>query len=395
MAGHGMRPLGALLSKEEALARMLAVAAPIARAERVLLLRAGGRVCAEEVRAPFDVPGFARSTMDGHAVRSEDVGVRRVVGEIFAGAEGRALAAGEAVRIATGAPLPAGADAVVRVEDADEHGGAVAFRTAVRARQFVEPAGADLAKGDLVIARGALLTPARIGLLASLGRAMVLVVSKPRVAVAPTGDELLAPGAPAEPGRIYESNSATLATLFEANGADVRVLPVVGDSLDSFGPAFDADVDLLVFTGGVSAGAKDLVVDALRARGEVIFHGVRVKPGKPLLVGRAGRTVVAGLPGNPTSALSNACLFLVPALRQLAGLPPARPAAAEARLGISVKGEGGRYLFLPVKLAEGVATPTFKGSGALTSIAASDGWVGVPEGAELPVGSPVVVQAWW
>lgn len=396
---HGMRPFGALLPKEEALAKLLAAAAPVARVETLPLARAAGRVAADDVRAPFDVPPFARSTMDGYAVRSADAGERSLVGDVFAGATALpTLGAGEAARIATGAPLPPGADAVARVEDTSERDGRVALRAAPRAGQFVESAGADLRRGDAVLRAGDVLTPARLGLLASIGTNEVRVRARPRVAVVSSGDELLRPGDAPHPLRIYDSNSTTLAALCEAQGAEVTRLPSLPDTLDALTHALAGAArghDCIVVSGGASAGAKDLVVDALAKLGDVLFHGVRVKPGKPLLAARVGSCLVVGLPGNPTSALSNACLFLAPALRQMAGLPPAAPAAADAELAHEVVGEGERFLFLPVKLQDGRATPTFKGSGALTSIAASDGWIGVPEGARLPAGSRVTVHAWW
>ena len=388
-----MRPFGALLPKEEALARLLAAAAPVTREEVVPLARAAGRVCAEDVRAPFDVPPFARATMDGYAVSGE--GPRwRIVGDVFAGTAAPPLAEGQALRIATGAPLPAGARAVVRVEDTREEDGHVVARVALRERQNVDPAGVDLARGDPVVEQGALLDAPRIGLLASIGRAEVRLRARPRVALASTGDELLAPGAPPDPLRIYDSNSSTLAALFDAHGADVVRSAPVPDAREALERALDADADLVVLTGGASAGAKDLVVDALRARGEVLFHGVRVKPGKPLLVGRTKRALVVGLPGNPTSALSSSYLFVVPALRKMAGLPAVPPRVVDATLAAAVKGEPERFLFLPVKLDAGRALPTFRSSGALTSLAASDGWIGVPEGASLDAGARVLVTLW-
>ena len=396
---HGMRPFGALLPKEEALARLLAAAPVVARVETLPLERAAGRVLAEDVSAPIDVPPFARSTMDGYAVRSADAGPRRVVGEVFAGAsELPTLRSGEAARIATGAPLPPGADAVARVEDTAENDGAVQLRVAPRPGLFVEPAGTDLRAGETVARAGELLTPARLGLLASIGRAEARVRARPRVAVASSGDELLRPGEPPRPLHIYDSNSTTLGALCEASGAEVVRLPPLPDKLDALERAL-ADAarahDCVVVSGGASAGAKDLVVDALAKKGHVLFHGVRVKPGKPLLAARLGDCLVVGLPGNPTSALSNACLFLAPTLRKMASLPPAAPLATDATLAVDVKGEGERFLFLPVKLEKGRATPTFKGSGALTSMAASDGWIGVPEGAALRAGTRVSVHAWW
>lgn len=394
-----MRPFGSLLPKEDALAKLLAAAPALARTERVPLERASGRVLAEAVRAPFDVPPFARATMDGYAVRTADQGPRRIVADVFAGANALpTLAAGEAARIATGAPVPPGADAVVRVEDTSEKDGEVTLRVAPRAGQSIEPAGTDLREGDPVARAGEPLTPARLGLLASVGRVDTSVRAKPRVAVMASGDELLKPGQPAEPFRIYDSNSTTLSALCESSGAWVERLPALPDKLDALETSLRYAArlhDCIVVSGGASAGAKDLLVDAVSKLGEVLFHGVRVKPGKPLLAARIGECLVVGLPGNPTSALSNACLFLAPTLRKMAGLPPAQPVSAEAVLATSVDGEGERFLFLPVKLQEGRATPTFKGSGALTSMAASDGWIGVPEGAKLAAGSRVTVHAWW
>ena len=392
---HGMRPFGALLPKEEALALILDAAAPLARAEHVPLAEARGRVSAEDVRAPHDVPPYARATMDGYAVRAADGSApRRVTGELFAGA--RVLPAvdpGGAVRIATGAPVPPGADAVVRVEDADERDGTLTTRVQTRAGAHVDPAGADLLAGALAVAKGARLTPARLGVLASVGRADVRVAARPRVAVVVTGDELLDVGAPHDPHRIHDSNGTTLRALLEDAGALVTTVRA-RDEIDALRSTLRASAsacDLVVVTGGASVGARDLVVDALD---ETLVHGVRVKPGKPLLVGRVGGILVVGLPGNPTSALSNAALFVVPALRQMAGLPPEAPRVRQAVLSTRVAGERERYLFLPVRLEGECAHPTFKGSGALTSLSESDGWIGVPEGATLAAGARVRVTLW-
>lgn len=397
-----MRPLSALVSKEEALARLLAAAAPVARVERVALEDARGRVVAADVRAPFAVPPFARATMDGYALRAEDArepGARlRLVGEVLAGASAAPqVRAGEATRIATGAPIPPGADAVARVEDTSEEEGAVVLRVGMRARRFVDAAGSDLAERALVVARGQVLSPARLGLLASIGMASVDVLAKPRVGLLSSGDELLRPGEAPAPGRIYDSNGATLSALLAAHGADVSRLPAQRDDLAALTQALASaarDHDMVVITGGASAGAKDLVVDAARALGDVLFHGVRVKPGKPLLAARIGACLLVGLPGNPTSALSNGAIFVAPTLRRIAGLPPDAAAPLPARLATPIAGEPDRYLFLPVRVEDGVAHPTFKGSGALTSLAASDGWIGVPEGARVDAGAVVDVHAW-
>lgn len=396
---HGMRPLGALLSKEDALSRLLDAARPVPRTESISLAHAGGRVLAETVHAPFAVPPYARATMDGYAVRADDGASLRVAGDVFAGADALpTLAPGTALRIATGAPVPPGADAVVRVEDTNEKDGIVTLRAPARRGQSIDPAGADFAPDAILADAGALLTPARLGLLASIGRTHALVHARPRVAIFSSGDELLQPGAPPHPLRIYDSNSTALVALCEAAGARATRQPALPDAREAIERALReaaAEHECIVVTGGASAGEKDLLIDALRTAGDVLFHGVRVKPGKPLLVGRVGAALVVGLPGNPTSALSNGCLFLAPALRKMARLPAATPGTTEARLAIDVRGDPERFLFLPARLDGNVATPTFKGSGALTSMAASDGWIGVPEGATLRAGDAVTVHAWW
>lgn len=397
---HGMRPFGELLPREEALRRLLDAARPLGRTEHVPLREARGRACAEDVRAHVAVPPFARATMDGHAMRAADgAAPRRIVGDAFAGQSyPRVVGAGEAVRIATGAPVPMGSDAVVRVEDTREESGMLHVTLAPRVGQSIDPAGSDISLGSPVVEVGTVLTPARLGLLASVGRSHVLVHARPRVAVLPTGDELVMPGEPARADAIYDSNSTSLAALFEGAGCLVSAYAPLRDDLASH----ERDLleaaranDVVVLSGGASVGSRDLVVDALKKHGHVLVHGVRVKPGKPLLAGTLGTALVIGLPGNPTSALSNAALFVLPVLRKLAALPLGGERTVDSELASAVEGDPHRFLFLPVKLeAGGRAHPTFKGSGALTSLSESDGWVGVPEGVSLKAGARVVVTLW-
>lgn len=399
---HGMRPFGALLPHDEALAKLLAAAPRIARVEDVPLAEARGRVCAEDVRAPVDVPPFDRAVMDGYAVRAADAaapGARlRVVGVAHAGHPlATDVRAGEAARIATGAPVPQGADAVVRVEDTAEREGVVEVHVAVPRGKSIDPAGSDLARGAPVAIVGDVLTPARLGLLASVGVARVRVVARPRVALHTSGDELLRPGEMPAPGRIYDSNTTSLAALLSGAGALVDVAAPLPDELGPLRAALRASAaraDLVVTTGGASVGERDLAADALRAEGEVLFHGVKVRPGKPLLAGRIGDAVVVGLPGNPTSALSNAALFVLPVVRALSGMPAPHDGGTEAPLARQVEGDPERFLFLPVRMDGGRVVPTLKGSGLLTSLAESDGWIGVPAGAKLAAGSRVVIHAW-
>lgn len=397
-----MRPFGELLSKEEALARLLSASALMTRTRELPLADARGRVLAQDVRATLDVPPFDRAMMDGYAVRAADAtqpGARlRVVGDVFAGAPTLPqVGAGDASRIATGAPMPPGADAVVRVEDTEETEGVVTLRKAVTPRQSVDPRGHDIANGALVLRGGDVLTPARLGMLASVGCTTALVLRRPRIALFASGDELIRPGEAVRPNAIYDSNTTTLRALLEDAGGLVDAMPSLTDELPRVQAALREaakEHEIIVFTGGASVGARDLTREAIAREGEILFHGVRVKPGKPLLAARVDGSLVIGLPGNPTSALSNAYLFLLPALRQMAGFPPARPIALRAELAADVRGDADRFLFLPVKLDGEKATPTFKGAGALTSMAASDGWIGVPEGTALAAGTRVDVHLW-
>lgn len=399
---HGMRPFGDLVSKEEALERLLGAATPIGRARELPLSDARGRVASETVRAPFDVPSFDRAMMDGYALRAadaEEAGARlRVVGEVFAGqSELPSVGEGEAARIATGAPMPPGADAVVRVEETEEADGHVTLGQAVRIGQSVDLRGSDLSKDAVVVRAGQVLTPARLGLLASVGCTVASVLRRPRVALFASGDELLRPGEQPRAGAIFDSNTTALGALMAQAGAVVDPMPALRDELQRVQAALKEaakDHELIVLTGGASVGARDVVGEALQREGELLFHGVRIKPGKPILAGRVGEALVVGLPGNPTSALSNTYLFVMPALQKIGGQPLALPVAVMAELGEDVAGEPDRFLFLPVKLEHGKAVPTFKGSGALTSMASSDGWIGVPEGATLRAGESVEVQLW-
>lgn len=399
---HGMRPFGDLISKEEALERLLHAATPIARIRELPLSEASDRVAAETVRAPVPVPSFDRAMMDGYAVRAADAttpGARlRIVGDVPAGTSDLpVVGAREATRIATGAPLPPGADAVVRVEDTAEEDGHVTLHKPARAGMSVDPSGSDLAEGAIVVRAGDVLTPARLGLLASVGVSIVNVLRRPRVALFASGDELLRPGEAPRPGAIYDSNTTTLRAALERGGAVVNPMRSLRDEASRVQAALREaakDHEMVVFTGGASVGARDLIADAVRREGDLVFHGVRLKPGKPLLAGRVADALVIGLPGNPTSALSNTHLFVLPALRKIAGLPPPMPLAVEAELSEAVQGDPERFTFLPVKLEHGRAAPTFKGSGALTSMAESDGWIGVPEGARLDAGARVEVQMW-
>jgi molybdenum cofactor synthesis domain-containing protein len=245
--------------------------------------------------------------------------------------------------------------------------------------------GVDIAAGSRVVARGDILNPSRIGALAAAGIAEVEVFAKPRLAILSTGDEIVEPGRPLAPGQVYDINRFTLGAIIGVHGGEAVLLPTAADTVESLSRAVDAGLthDLLVFSGGSSVGERDLITDVLRARGEVIFHGVAVKPGKPTVLGRIGTTPVLGMPGYPTSCLSNGYMLLVPMLRRMARLPEHQPRVVQAPLSRRIVSTTGRHQFYPVRLENGEATPAFKASGDITSMALADGYIEIPANVDI------------
>jgi molybdenum cofactor synthesis domain-containing protein len=384
-----MRPFTSTISLDEARRRLDANVRPIARIERVRLDEAHGRVAAADATSPIDVPPFARSAMDGYAVvaadveaASKDTPVRlRLVDRIYTGrVSSIAVGPGVCAEIATGAPLPAGADAVVMVEDTRPASDEIEILAAAAAGQHVARQGADIGRGDDVVRAGDFVTPSRAGALAAIGCAAVDVFAKPRVAILSTGNEVVEPGAPLAPGQIYDVNRFTLAAVVSAHGGVPEFHHPAQDSTEALVAAIDAcaQADLIVFSGGSSVGERDLIVDAIAARGEMIFHGIAVRPGKPTAFARIGGTPFFGMPGNPTSCLSNAYILLVPYLRALARLPAYAPQRIQAPLGRRIASAVNRHQFYTVRLRQGVAEPAFKGSGDITSLSRADGYIEIP-----------------
>ena len=390
----GMRPFAGVMPFSEALQLMQAAASAVGGSESVRVDEAAGRVLAADVAAPFDVPGFDRSAMDGYAVRSTDLTAASEASPVWLRLAGRArpgtmiedeLRPGDCIDTATGAPIAAGADAVVMVEHTRREGDRVAFTRVVSAGQHVTPRGHDVAAGGVVLRAGDVLTPARLGVAASFGLIELAVRRRPLVALVSSGDELLDPQMFSEtppPGKIFDANRTMLAAICEAAGAITRRVPLVRDTLDAWRAAFDAaqDADLIVCSGGSSVGEQDFGSDILAERGEVLFHGIAVKPGKPTAFARAGSQLVLAMPGNPTSCLSNAYVLLRPLVRQLAGLPPLVAHTREALLTRDLKSPLDRLQFYPVRLDGNRAVPVFKGSGDVTSLSDADGYVEVPVG---------------
>ena len=382
-----MRPIQRTIPLDAAKALGADAVRPIDRTESVALDNANGRVLAEDLVASADVPPFARAAMDGYAVRASDTtGATREhpraltrVATLFTGqVTERAVGAGECIEIATGAPLPPGADAVVIVEETDgEASGSVRVFSPVGPGQNIGRQGADIRRGDRVLAKGTFLTPSRVGAVAALGLAQVRVYARPRVAILSTGNEVIDPGQPLAPGQIYDINRFSVAAAVSDHGGEPVLHRTAVDTLEDLSRAIDECLvdDVLVFSGGSSVGERDLILDVLTARGELIFHGVAMKPGKPTAFGRVGGKLFFGMPGYPASCLTNAYILLVPALRRMARLPPQTTRSVTLPLSARISSAPGRHQIYTVRVVDGAVVPAFKASGDITSMSQADGYI--------------------
>ncbi len=391
-----MKPMKALMSLEEGMRILLDIAQPIRRTERVPLLEVSGRVLAEPIVAASDVPPFPRAAMDGYAVIAQDTfgagnfnPVRLRLIEVVHAADiaQSAVTAGGCIQVATGAPVPVGADAVVQFEDTEveAEAGAVKIYTPVYPRQNISSRGKDIQTGQTVLGAETRLDPSKIGVLAALGFTDVAVFARPIVAVIPSGNEIVAPGEPLAPGKIYDINSYTLAALVQGVGGTPQLFPIMKDTLEDVRRTLRQALacDLVVLSGGSSVGERDVMVEAVESMGEVKFHGIAVKPGKPTLCGVIEGKLVLGMPGYPTSCLTNGYGLLAPALRKLAHLPEATTAAIELPMARRYTSTTGRHQYLPVRIEGGEVAPVFKESGAITSMADAEGYIEIPANVDL------------
>ena len=404
-----------MLPVEDALQRILDLCEPLP-AETRPIVDAVGQVLAESIVAPFDIPPHDNTAMDGYAVQSastagasQDAPQRlRVIGELAAGYvyEG-AVGAGQAVRIMTGAPMPDGADTIVPFEETDEQGlrapgqehGVIADVGILKAAApgaNIRRRGEDVRQGDRVLERGAVLRGPEIAVLASLGVAQAQVVARPRVAILSTGDELLSPGQPPAPGKIYDSNTYGLSALVEQYGGVPKRAGIAGDTIEALTDAINealADADLLITSAGVSRGDFDVVKEVLAREGAIDFWTVRMKPGKPLAFGRFaapdGRRVPhIGLPGNPVSSLLAFELFGRLAIQKLMGREPQPRPIVRAIAEDDIVNTDARRVYARATMtldADGrwharLTGP--QGSGVLTSMALANGYAVCPEDAE-------------
>jgi molybdopterin molybdotransferase len=372
--------------------------------ERVALACAGNRILAGDAIAPFDIPGFTNSAMDGFAVRGRDLPAAgekafRRIGEILAGGpEAPAVVVDGCVQIMTGAPLPPGADTVVMKENTRVENDRVMISAETGAGANVRPAGEDYRAGELGVPRGSALTPAQLGVLASFGLAEVEVAQRPRVVLLTTGDELVEPGLALGFGQIHDSNRHSLGGLLEQHGTILLRHERVRDDPQPLRDALlraGADADIIVSSGGVSAGEADFLPRLIAQVGKVHFWKVRLKPGMPFLFGEVGSALTFALPGNPVSGIAIFLTLLKPALAALSGATDAHT-VLRARLARPVDKRHSRAEFQRARLACDMqgglwATPQSRqGSGMLRGVAEADALVVLPEGAHSFAAGDVV-----
>ena len=398
----GMTPFKLLVSQEKAEEIILETCSPIERTERIAISDSSERVLAEEVLANRSVPPFDRSAMDGYAVISENTFgadekeiLLHLDGVIHAGeVSDIEVTSGHCIQIATGSPLPNGADSVVMVEYTERHVDEILITRPVYPGANISRKGEDIVEGDVVLSIGSLLTPAKVGTLAALGLTEVEVYARPSIIVIPTGKEIAHPGVDLNLGQIYDVNSFTLEAILRSNGADVRRHEIVVDDYTVLRKVIEdsLDYDMVILSGGSSVGEKDLLAGILTDVGEILFHGVQIKPGKPTLFGIGNGTPIFGMPGYPTSCLSNAYIFLIPAIRKIARLGSAKTRTVTAKIGKQIVSSSGRRQFLAVRIDKDIAYPVYKHSGAITSMANADGYVILPVNLDvIEEGEPVQV----
>jgi putative molybdopterin biosynthesis protein len=398
-----------ILSRDEAdLAFRAALSPKPLGKEAVPLAGLLGRVLAEDIRAPIDTPPFDRSVVDGYAIRADETREASDSRSVILTLNPETLSCGQVPRlavergfattIATGAPMPRGADAVVMLENVEPIGeGRIAIRKGHAPGQNIAYAGSDIARGQTVLYRGAMITARDIAVLAAIGLAEAMVWRRPRIAVLSTGDELVAPGETLRPAGVYDSNGPVIAAALSENGCEAVPFGIIPDDLAHLGQAMRIalfECDGLVLSGGTSKGAGDLtyrLIGELGAPG-IIAHGVALKPGKPLCLAVCDGKPVVALPGFPTSAMFTFHDLVAPVFRQMAGLPPRESADVTARVPLRLPSELGRREFVMVALSEGadgiVANPVGKGSGAVTAFSQADGFLSIDALADhLPAGT--------
>jgi molybdopterin molybdotransferase len=372
-----------LLSVDEALARLLAEAKPVAEVEDIPTLDATNRILSRAQTSTMDVPPMDNSAMDGYAVRVADGLHLEVAQKIMAGTVGEPLIAGTAARIFTGAPIPPGADAVIMQENTTAEGNTVVLKMSPQPGDWIRRAGSDVPKGGEILPAGKRLLPQDTGLAASVGISTLPVFRKIRLGLFFTGDELVMPGEPLGPGRIYNSNRFTLRGLGELFGCELHDYGIVPDSLEATREVLRraaAECDVIVTSGGVSVGEADYVKPAVEAEGKLLMWRIAMKPGRPLAFGSVQKSFFIGLPGNPVSSFVTFLIFVRPFLLRTQGLTSIHPRSIAARADFEWLEPDARREFLRVKwnAQGGLDLYPTQDSAVLTSTAWADGLVDNP-----------------
>jgi len=386
-----------LLSVDEALAQMLAEARPVVEIEEISTLEAAGRVLAKAQRSTMDVPPMDNSAMDGYAVRMSDLAGKnklRVAQKIMAGSVGVPLEPGTAARIFTGAPVPPGADAIVMQEHCTVEGTDVVVNQAPKPAEWIRRIGSDIRKGAEILPAGKRLLPQDTGLAASVGIQALPVYRTVRLGLFFTGDELVMPGEPLPPGRIYNSNRFTLRGLAQTFGCEIRDYGIVPDTLEATRAVLRraaAECDLIVTSGGVSVGDADYVKPAVEAEGSLLMWRIAMKPGRPLAFGRVRDAFFIGLPGNPVSSFVTFLLFVRPFLLRTQGITQTEPRVIDARADFDWPRADARREFLRVKWNRQAGLDLYpsQDSAVLTSTSWADGLVDNPPGKPIRKGDVV------
>jgi molybdopterin molybdotransferase len=383
-----------LLSVDEALARLLAQAKPVAEIEDVPTLEATNRILARAQRSTMDVPPMDNSAMDGYAVRIADGARLKIAQKIMAGSVGSKLEPQTAARIFTGAPIPPGADAVIMQEHTVTEGDQVVLKKKPEPGEWIRRTGSDVQKGGEILPAGKRLLPQDTGLAASVGIKTLPVYRKVRLGLFFTGDELVMPGEPLAPGRIYNSNRFTLRGLGEVFGCEVHDYGIVPDTLEATRAALRraaAQTDIIVTSGGVSVGEADYVKPAVEAEGKLLMWRIAMKPGRPLAFGSVQQSFFIGLPGNPVSSFVTFLIFVRPFLLRMQGLSQTDPKIIQARADFDWPQPDARREFLRVKwnAQGGLDLYPTQDSAVLTSTAWADGLVDNPAGHAIRKGEMV------
>ncbi len=361
-----------------------------------------GEILSEPIKSPINVPNFDKSIYDGYAVKAEDTfGTSesdpielKKVGEIRAGQSTGKINSGECMEIATGAPLPKGSNAVIMVEKTERNGENIIIKEGLHPDQNTIKAGKDISKGETILKKGKRLSYKDTGLISSLGINEVHIYEKPQIGVISTGDEIISPDQELKPGLAYDINGRAITDALKNMGASSSFLGISKDDSKSLKNKIKTvlDKDLVIISGGASVGEKDYTVKVLESLGEIYIHGVAVKPGKPLIVGRINDTPVFGLPGNPTSSLVQLHKTVKPLIEKLTGIEFPE-SETSGTLSERVKCPKGRKFLLPVYKEKNKVIPSFKGSYAISSFARAEGYVEIPKNVDyLEEGKKVKVR---